>query len=135
MCSSILSSCCAVSQSACSRLTCIVVCTGEAWAVLLQGMPEFDKRSNDDRADGTHQPLCVHQVIWEEDVFDVGYACSPVTQGVMANVLDSTTWRAALQGAHDVVLQAPACPGTLIALARHSSALQACVPTMCRWTV
>ena len=102
--------------------------------MLLQGMPEFDKRSTDDRAEGTHQPLCVHHVVWEEDVFDVGYACSPVTQGVMANVLDSTTWRAALQGAHDVVLQAPARPATLIALARHSSALQTCGPTMCRWT-
>ena len=103
--------------------------------MLRQGMPEFDKRSTYDRAEGTHQPLCVHQVILEEDGFDVGYACGPVTEGVMANVLDSTTWRAALQGAHDVVPQAPACPATLIALARHSSALQACGPTMCRWTV
>ena len=96
-------------------------------------MPEFDKRGTDDRAEGAHQPLCVHQVIWEEDVFDVGYACSPVTQGVMADVIELPG--VALQGAHDVVLQAPACPETLIALARHSSALQACGPTMCRWTV
>ena len=55
------------------------------------GHASFDKRSTDDRAEGTHQPLCVHQVIWEEDVFDMGYACSPVTQGVMADVHDLAT--------------------------------------------
>jgi hypothetical protein len=59
--------------------------------VLLQGMPEFDKRSTDDRAERTHQPLCVHRVLWEEDVFDMGHACSPVTQGVMGNVHDLAT--------------------------------------------